>query len=108
MDGKTLFDGSSRRAVAAVLREALSGHESSARFGAAQSTVINWVRRFRETGGVAPGQMGGARNEFHLGPESIRIRRMLERPIGSVRWKEDTPDRSTGDTAPIASPATGP
>jgi hypothetical protein len=40
-------------------------------------------------------------NEFHMGPEPIRIRRMLERPIGSVRWKENTPDRSTGDVAPI-------
>ena len=25
-------------------------------------------------------------NEFHMGPEPIRIRRMLDRPIGSVRW----------------------
>ena len=47
-------------------------------------------------------------NEFHIGREPIRIRRMLERPIGSVRWKEDTPDRSTGDVAPIASPGSGP
>ena len=47
-------------------------------------------------------------NEFHMGPEPIRVRRMLERPIGSVRWKEDTPDRSTGDVAPIASPGSGP
>ena len=47
-------------------------------------------------------------NEFHMGPEPIRIRRMLERPIGSVRWKEDTPDRSTADVAPITSPGTGP
>jgi len=31
---------------------------------------------------------------FHLGPEPIRVRRMLERPFGSVRWKDDTPDRS--------------
>ncbi|HMN70921.1 MAG TPA: MFS transporter [Rhodoblastus sp.] len=31
--------------------------------------------------------------EFHVGPEPVRIRRMLERPVGSVRWKEDTPDR---------------
>jgi MFS family permease len=46
--------------------------------------------------------------EFHIGPEPIRIRRMLERPIGSVRWKEDTPDRSTGDVAPITSPGSGP
>ena len=46
-------------------------------------------------------------NEFHMGPEPIRIRRMLDRPIGSVRWKEDTPDRSTGDVAPITSPGSG-
>ena len=29
---------------------------------------------------------------FHLGPEPVRVRRMLERPFGSVRWKEETPD----------------
>jgi hypothetical protein len=47
-------------------------------------------------------------NEFHIGPEPIRIRRMLERPVGSVRWKEDTPDRSTAATTTITSPGTGP
>ena len=47
-------------------------------------------------------------NEFHIGPEPIRIRRMLERPVGSVRWKEDTPDRSTAATTAITSPGTGP
>ena len=47
-------------------------------------------------------------NDFHIGPEPIRIRRMLERPIGSVRWKEDTPDRSTADVTPITSPGSGP
>jgi transposase len=47
------------RAVAAVLRDGLSRHESAACFGVAPSTVINWVRRFGETGSVAPGQMGG-------------------------------------------------
>jgi len=46
-------------------------------------------------------------NEFHIGLEPIRIRRMLERPIGSVRWKEDTSDRSTADVTPIASPGSG-
>jgi len=45
---------------------------------------------------------------FHIGPEPIRIRRMLERPIGSVRWKDETPDRSTTDHAPITSPGSGP
>ncbi len=47
-------------------------------------------------------------NEFHIGPEPIRVRRMLERPVGSVRWKDDTPDRSTATIAPITSPGTGP
>jgi MFS family permease len=39
--------------------------------------------------------------EFHIGPEPVRIRRMLERPIGSVRWKDDTPDRAAKDVLPI-------
>ena len=32
--------------------------------------------------------------EFHVGPEPVRIHRMLERPIGSVRWKDETPDHA--------------
>jgi hypothetical protein len=47
-------------------------------------------------------------NEFHIGPEPIRIRRMLERPIGSVRWKDETPDRSTADVESITNPGSGP
>ena len=38
--------------------------------------------------------------DFHLGPEPIRVRRMLERPFGSVRWKEDTPDRAANEVLP--------
>jgi len=45
---------------------------------------------------------------FHLGPGPIRVRRMLERPIGSVRWKDETPDRAAADLAPVASPGSGP
>ncbi len=29
---------------------------------------------------------------FHIGAEAVRVRRMLERPFGSVRWKADSPD----------------
>lgn len=29
---------------------------------------------------------------FHIGPTSGRVRRRLERPFGSVRWRADTPD----------------
>jgi predicted MFS family arabinose efflux permease len=45
--------------------------------------------------------------DFHLGPDQVRIRRMLERPFGSVRWKEDTPDRAASEVLPIASAAAG-
>lgn len=29
---------------------------------------------------------------FHVGSEPVRVRRMLERPFGSVRWREEEPD----------------
>ena len=47
-------------------------------------------------------------NAFHIGPEPIRIRRMLERPIGSVRWKDETPDLSIADHATIVGSGNGP
>lgn len=37
---------------------------------------------------------------FHIGPEPVRVRRMLERPFGSVRWKEDVPDRGATELLP--------
>jgi len=44
---------------------------------------------------------------FHLGPEPVRVRRMLERPLGSVRWKEDSPDRAASEVLPLATTAAG-
>lgn len=34
---------------------------------------------------------------FHMGPVPIRVRRMLERPFGSVRRKEDVLDAAARD-----------
>ncbi len=47
------------RVVAAVEEDGLSRHQAEVRFGIGVSTAISWVRRYRETGSVAPGQMGG-------------------------------------------------
>jgi putative transposase len=47
------------RVVAAVERDGLSRHAAAARFGVAASSAIKWVQRFRATGSVAPGQIGG-------------------------------------------------
>lgn len=44
---------------------------------------------------------------FHVGPEPIKVRRMLERPLGSVRWKDETPDRTRASDIPIAPTGTG-
>ena len=45
--------------------------------------------------------------DFHIGPEPVRIRRMLERPFGSVRWKDDTPDRANSEVLPVVATAAG-
>jgi MFS family permease len=56
---------------------------------------------------AAERQLTQSAQEFHVGPEPLRIRRMLERPFGSVRWKEDTPDRGPGDVLLISAPSSG-
>ena len=40
-----------------------------------------------------------AARAMHIGVAPVVIRRMLERPVGSVRWRDDTPD--PGRTSPI-------
>ena len=45
--------------------------------------------------------------DFHIGPDPVRIRRMLERPFGSVRWKDDTPDRAANEVLPVVASAAG-
>ena len=47
------------RVVAAVEEDGLSRRAAASRFGVGVSTAIDWVRRFRDTGSAAPGQMGG-------------------------------------------------
>ena len=47
------------RVVAAVEEGGLSRRRAAAQFGIGVSTAIDWVRRYRETGSVEPGQMGG-------------------------------------------------
>lgn len=42
-----------------------------------------------------------AAKDLHLGPEPVRVRRMLERPFGSVRWHEDTVDGGGRDILPL-------
>jgi transposase len=47
------------RVVWAVEEGGLSRRGAAAHFGVGVSTVISWVRRYRETGSVAPAKIGG-------------------------------------------------
>lgn len=47
------------RVVAAVEEAGLSRRKAAAQFGVSVRIAIEWVRRFRETGSVAPGKIGG-------------------------------------------------
>lgn len=44
---------------------------------------------------------------FHLGPDPVRVRRMLERPFGSVRWTDHTPEHATAEVSPVIASAVG-
>jgi len=47
------------RVVAAVEKAGMSRRQAALHFDVGISTVISWARRFRETGSVLPGKMGG-------------------------------------------------
>lgn len=47
------------RVVAAVMEEGMSARGAAARFGISESSAIKWVKRYRQTGSAAPGQIGG-------------------------------------------------
>jgi len=42
---------------------------------------------------------------FHIGAEPIKVHRMLERPLGSVRWKDETPDRAKTSSVDVETAA---
>jgi putative transposase len=68
------------RVVAAVVEGGLSRNRAAAQFGVGISTSVNWVRRFQETGSVAPGKIGGYRRKAIAGePRDWLLQRMKEK-----------------------------
>ena len=59
------------RVVAAVLSGGLSCNQAAKQFGVGISTAINWVKRLRETGSVAPGKVGGYRPKSISGEHEV-------------------------------------
>ena len=64
--------------------EALSSGEScrvvAARFGVAVSTVVKWSQRYRTTGSVLPGQMGGHRRRVLEPHRDFITQRITQEP----------------------------
>jgi putative transposase len=50
-----------KRVVGSVEHDGLSCRQAAARYGVGASTAIKWVSRWRSTGDVGPGKMGGHR-----------------------------------------------
>ena len=66
------------RVVAGVETGGLSCHQAAAQFGVGVSTAIVWVRRLRETGSVAPGQMGGHKPKSILGEHAVWLSQRIK------------------------------
>jgi transposase len=64
--------------VAAVQTGGLSCNQAAKQFGVSISTAINWVRRLRETGSIAPGKMGGHKPKAISGEHRAWLLRRTE------------------------------
>ena len=66
------------RVVGAVVTGGLSCNRAAKQFGVGISTAINWVRRLRETGSVAPGKMGGHKPKAISGEHQVWLSQRLK------------------------------
>jgi transposase len=57
-----------RERVVAAMMSGSSARAAAARFGVSVATAVRWAQRYRRTGGVAPGKLGG-HCKFILLPE---------------------------------------
>ncbi len=94
--GKPYSTDLRERAVAAVLQGGLSRHRAAAQFGVRVSTVVNWVRRFQDTGSVAPGQMGGHEPKPIRGEHEVFLARRDRRGGKPARYSVAAPRRRSG------------
>ena len=79
-----------RERVVAAVNEGAATRAVAARFGVSVSTVVKWSQRYRATGSVAPGKVGGHRRPV-LEPHRIFISaRIRETPHVTLhRLKEE-------------------
>src|SRR5690606_27006243 len=76
------------RVVSAVLA-GQSCHEAARRFGVSVSSAIKWSRRYRQTGLVAPGQMGGHRRPVLTDHRAFILERIAQTPHLTLHGLKD-------------------
>lgn len=76
------------RVVAAVLAGE-SCRTAASRFGVSVSSVIKWRRRYRQTGSVAPGQMGGHRRPVLTDHRAFILERISQTPHLTLHGLKD-------------------
>src|SRR5712664_4216172 len=74
------------RVVAAVEKGGLSRRAAASQFGVGISTAIAWVRRFRATGSIAPGQMGGHKPKGSGGEHQAWLAARMREKEFTLRW----------------------
>jgi len=68
-----------KRVVASVEERGLSRRETAKQFDVGVSTVIRWVRRYRDTGSLEPGKIGGYKPKAIRGEHETWLQRLGEK-----------------------------
>ena len=76
------------RVLAAVMAGESCG-SAAARFGVSVSSAIKWSRRYRQTGSVAPGQMGGHRRPVLDPHRAFILERISQTPHLTLHGLKD-------------------
>ena len=77
-----LSDDLRQRVVRAVVDGGMSRNAAAKRFGVSIASAVRWVARFKATGGISPGSIGGDRR-------SCRIEAHRDYLLGLIRRQPD-------------------
>lgn len=78
-----------RRCLVAAVEAGASCRSVAARFDVSESAVIKLMRRYRATGSLAPGKLGGHRRPILEAERDWLLKRVAEQPDVTVRSLAD-------------------
>jgi transposase len=67
-----------RKRVVSAIEGGMSRNQAAKQFGVAISTAIGWMRRVKDTGSVAPGQMGGHKPKAVSGDHAVWLSQRIK------------------------------